>query len=117
MLGDERLHEPAASIRCGLDRRQRPQAFPYQIVLIMDLLAGGATLQMIHKLWCICLYIVTVSIHGEQCSRLVAVHSSPTSFLYNAMKRSLARMRRIFTAEELILSTPAISAQERPSFS
>src|SRR6266700_7504832 len=53
----------------------------------------------------------------KQRLRLDTVHSSPTSCLYRVIKRSRARIKRIFTADALILSTSAISAQDSPSFS
>src|SRR5260370_8787561 len=57
------------------------------------------------------------TIRGEHRLRLDTVHSSLTSCLYKLIKRSRARIKRIFTADELMLSTWAISAQESPSVS
>src|SRR5579859_5334087 len=61
--------------------------------------------------------ILQFSVCREQFMYLGTIHASLTSCLYKLIKRSRARINRIFTADALMINISAISAQDKPSFS
>ena len=77
----------------------------------------GAGAQMTAKRGPVAGRPVIPAVRGEQSVGSPARHCPLTSCRYRLMNRSRARMRRIFTADGLTLSTSAISAHEKPSCS
>src|ERR1019366_2000324 len=117
VLSGQCSHQFAACIGGRLECWQRAHPFANKTPLSEKRFTFCTTAQMYLQCSCIHLSVFQFTICGEHCPRLTTVHSSPTSFWYNPMNRSLALIKRILTADALMLSTPAISAQESPSFS
>src|SRR5262249_8945410 len=82
-----------------------------------DLAALDAGSQMLSQCGKLSLRPVVATVGAKQLASLLAGHLPATSCWYRVMKRSRARIRRIFTAEGLTLRISAISAHENPSCS
>src|SRR5712691_9902204 len=117
MLSRQCSHEFCMHVRRRLKSRQGAYLLTDQTIVSKDFPAGRALLQMQIQL---CRFYVTIlqfAVCRQQHLCLSTIHSSLTSCLYKLIKRSRARIKRIFTADALMFSIPAISAQDMPSFS
>src|SRR5437588_12918449 len=97
--------------------RQRAYLFANKAIASKYLTAGRTFLHMYMQLSDIYFTILQFPVCCKQYLCLGTIRASLTSCLYRLIKRSLARIKRIFTADALMFNISAISAQDRPSFS
>src|SRR3989440_12575933 len=117
MFNRQRFHELRVHMGGWLQRRQGAHLFRQKTIASKFLPAGRTFLQMYIQLSDIYFAILQFPVCCKQYLCLDTIHASLTSCLYRLIKRSLARIKRIFTADALMFSISAISAQDRPSFS
>src|SRR6266487_3305871 len=117
MLSSQCSHELCMNFRRRFQHWQRTDLFADQAVASKRISASRALLQVSIQLSGNYIVSIQFSVCSQQHLCLGAIHSSLTSCLYKFIKRSRARIKRIFTADALICNISAISAQERPSFS